>query len=47
MLFNRATTHDFKPELHLNPNSNLEVVEKMKLVGYQLRTDFKTIYNTN
>ena len=47
MLFNRATKHDFKPELQLNPDTNLEVVEEMKLVGYQLRTDLKTISNTN
>ena len=47
MLFDRATKHDFKPELQLNPDTNLEVVEEMKLVGYQLRTDLKTISNTN
>ena len=47
MLFNRATSRDFMPELHLNPDSNLEVVEEMKLVGYQLRTDLRTISNTN
>ena len=47
MLFNRAVKHDFMPELHLNQNSNLEVVEEMKLVGFQLRTDLKTISNTN
>ena len=27
MLFNRTTKHDFIPELHLNQDSNLEVVE--------------------
>ena len=47
MLFNRAVKHDFMPELHLNQNRKLEVVEEMKLVGYQLRTDLKTISNTN
>ena len=47
MLFNRATKHDFMPELSMNPTNNLEVVEEMKLVGYQLRTDLKTISNTN
>lgn len=47
MLFNRATKHDFMPELQLNSDSNLQVVEEMKLVGYQLRTDLRTISNTN
>ena len=47
MLFNRAIKHDFMPELHLNQNNTLEEVEEMKLVGYQLRTDLKTVSNTN
>ena len=47
MLFNRAIKHDFMPKLHLEPDNQLEVVEGMKLVGYQLRTDLKTISNTN
>ena len=47
MLFNRALRHDFMPKLNLNQGNPLAVVEEMKLVGYQLRTDLKTISNTN
>ena len=47
MLFNRAIKHDFMPELYLTQGNKLEVVEEMKLVGYQLRNDLKTISNTN
>ena len=46
LLFNRARKHDFSPELYLKPGSRLEVVDEMKLVGYQLRSDLKTISNT-
>ena len=47
MLFNRARKHDFSPELYLTPGTRLEVVEEMKLVGYQLRTDLRTASNTD
>ena len=47
MLFNRAKKHDLTPELYLTQGNKLEVVEEMKLVGYQLRSDLKTISNTN
>ena len=43
MLFNRARKHDFVPELYLTPGNQLEVVENMKLVGYQLHSDLRTI----
>ena len=46
MLFNRASKHDFVPELYLTPGNHLEVVENMKLVGYQLRFDLRTVSNT-
>ena len=46
MLFNRAKQHDFIPELSLGPGQNLEMVEEIKLVGYQLRSDMRTISNT-
>ena len=46
MLFNHAKKHDFSPELYLTSGSRLEVVEVMKLVGYQLRSDMRTITNT-
>ena len=47
MLFNRARKHDFSTELYLTPGTRLEVVEEMKLVGYQLRTDLRTASNTD
>ena len=47
MLFNRAVKHDFMPKLYLNQDSPLEVVEEMKLVGYQLRSDLRTKSNSN
>ena len=47
MLFNRAKKHEFTPKLYLTQGNKLEVVEEMKLVGYQLRSDLKTISNTN
>ena len=34
MIFNRSKKNDVMPELYLTPNSKLEVVEEMKLVGY-------------
>ena len=46
MLFNRARNHDFSPELYITPGNRLEVVEEMKLVGYQLRSDMRTTSNT-
>ena len=47
MLFSRHTKYDFLPELHLSPNTNIEVVEEMKIVGFILRSDLKTISNTS
>ena len=46
MLFNRAKQHDFSPELSLVPGQNLELVEEIKVVGYQLRSDLRTTSNT-
>ena len=46
MLFNRARKHDFTPKFSLIPGQELEVVENLKLVGYQLRSDMRTISNT-
>ena len=45
MLFNRARKYDFEPELYLSPGNQLEQVEEMKLVGYKLRSDLRTISN--
>ena len=46
MLFNRARKHDFEPVLNISPRNQLEQVEEMKLVGYKLRSDLKTVSNT-
>ena len=46
MLFNRAKKHDFSSELYLIPGSKLEVVNELKLVRYQLRSDLSTNSNT-
>ena len=46
VLFNRARKHNFSPKLSLIPGQDLEIVEKLKLVGYQLRSDMQTISNT-
>ena len=37
MLFNRTRKHAFAPELYISDNNQLELVEDMKIVGYQLR----------
>ena len=47
MFFSRHRKYDFLPEMQLIPNSNIEVVEEMKNVGFILRSDLKTISNTN
>ena len=46
MLFNRAKHYDFIPELCLSEEAKLEVVESMKLVGYQISSDLTTKANT-
>ena len=47
MLFSRHRKYDFLPEMKLIPDTNIEVVEEMKIVGFLLRSDLKTISNTN
>jgi hypothetical protein len=46
MLFNKAQKYDFMPELCISDDTRLEVVEGMKLVGYQIRSDLSTKANT-
>ena len=46
MIFNRGKKYDFMPQLQLKEHSNMEVVDTMKLVGFQLRSDLKTSTNT-
>ena len=47
MIFSRHRQYNFLPEMQLIPNRNIEVVEEMKIVGFILRSDLKTISNTN
>ena len=47
MIFNRARNHNVMPELFLSPDKKIEVVEELKLVGYQLRSDLSTKSNTD
>ena len=46
LLFNKAKKYDFIPELSMSDNTRLEVVEGMKLVGYQITSDLSTKANT-
>ena len=46
LLFSKMKTFDFTPEMQLVKNENIEVVEEMKIVGFMLRSDLKTISNT-
>ena len=46
MLFNRARKYDFVPELYLTPGNQLEFVENVKISGYQLLSDLRTVSNT-
>ena len=45
LLFSKMKKYDFMPELNLGSES-IEVVEEMKIVGFILRSDLKTISNT-
>ena len=47
MLFSRHRIYNFIPEMQLIPNTNIEVVEAFKSVGYLLRSHLITISNTN
>ena len=47
MIFNRAKKYDVMPELNLTVDTKMEVVEEMKLVGFKLRSDWRTTSNTN
>ena len=47
MLFSRMKKYDFLPEIKIGAsNENLEFVEEMKIVGFILRSDLKTVSNT-
>ena len=38
--------YDFTPELQLGGSQNIQIVEEMKVVGFILRSDLRTISNT-
>ena len=46
MLFSRMRKWDVMPEISLKQGECIEVVEQMKIVGYIVRSDLKTISNT-
>ena len=47
MIFNCARKYDFMPKLSFNEITDLEVVEKFKLLGVQIRSDLKWFDNSN
>ena len=47
MLFNTARTVDVLPEVKFDEESEIEVVDELKLLGVMLRTDMKWQSNTN
>ena len=46
MMCNTRKKWDFVPELTVNLEENIEIVEEMKIVGYIMRNDMKTSSNT-
>ena len=46
ILFNQARKYDFFPELSIEQNENLEVVEEIKLLGVLIRSDLSWCSNT-
>ena len=46
MLFNTSKINDFMPEVILDGENNLDVVEEFKLLGVVLRSDLKWISHT-
>ena len=46
MLCNSRSKWDFVPELTVNDEENIEIVEQMKIVGYIIRSDMNTSSNT-
>ena len=47
ILFNRATKSDFFPQLKLENDVSLEVVEEIRLLGVQIRSDLSWKANTD
>lgn len=46
MLFNTLRNHDLLPQIATGDGNYIEVVEEQKILGYMLRSDLKTISNT-
>jgi hypothetical protein len=46
MLFNTLRNYDFSPEISITHGENIEVVEQHKILGQIIRSDLKTITNT-
>ena len=46
MVFNTLLKYDVLPQISTEPGEYLAVVEEQKIVGYVLRSDLKTISNT-
>ena len=47
MFCNSRIKWDVIPELSLNGRDNIDIVDEMKIVGFVMRSDMKTISNTN
>ena len=47
MLFNTARTVDVLPEVKFEDESEIEVVDEIKLLGVMVKTDMKWQSNTN
>ena len=47
MFCNSRIKWDLVPELSLNGENNIDIVDEMKIVGYVMRSDMKTISNTS
>ena len=45
MIFNPCTSIDFSPEITLE-NNDLEVVDEIRLLGIIIRSDLRTVTNT-
>ena len=46
MLFNPLIKYDFEPQVSIRTGENIDVVEQHKILGQIVRSDLKTITNT-
>ena len=47
MIFNTRKNFDTMPEVYIHENSMLDVIDEVKLLGIQIRSDLKWFSNTN